>query len=241
MAIRIKSTKDIRGNGVKCLVYGKSGVGKTTLMGTAPKPIIISCESGLLALKDFDRPYIEVNSIDKVYEAYEYIMSPKGRQFETICLDSMSEIAEVSLSEYKVGKKDPRNSYGEMADEMAKLIRKFRDIRGKNVVFSAKRTRMVDPDTGLTQYIPSVPGKVLPEGLAYFFDEVFYMLIVEDDEGNEQRALATRVCMEHDAKDRSGMLNEYERPNLETIFSKITGNKSRTTTRRRARRSRTVK
>ena len=42
MAINLKTTKAYAQNGVKVLVYGQSGAGKTTLIKTAPKPIILS-------------------------------------------------------------------------------------------------------------------------------------------------------------------------------------------------------
>ena len=35
--------------GVKMLVYGESGMGKTMLTATLPRPLLISAESGLLS------------------------------------------------------------------------------------------------------------------------------------------------------------------------------------------------
>ena len=59
MKVNIKSTKDIAlDHGIKCVVYGFSGVGKTVLCSTAPKPIVLSAESGLLSLSKVDIPYI---------------------------------------------------------------------------------------------------------------------------------------------------------------------------------------
>ena len=40
-------------SGVKCVVYGPAGGGKTRLLATAPSPIILSAEKGLLSLKKF--------------------------------------------------------------------------------------------------------------------------------------------------------------------------------------------
>ena len=44
MAINLKSTADLSANGVKALVYGQAGAGKTTLAATMPHPIILSAE-----------------------------------------------------------------------------------------------------------------------------------------------------------------------------------------------------
>ena len=50
---RIKSPSDlVESQGAKLLVYGESGVGKTTLCQTAPgKTLVVSMESGLSLLK----------------------------------------------------------------------------------------------------------------------------------------------------------------------------------------------
>ena len=222
MAIKIHSTKNAAINGVKCLVYGKSGIGKTTLMATAPKPFILSCESGMLALKDSDIPYTKITSIADIDEVYEYLKSREARRkYKTICLDSISEIAEVVLAEFIKKKKDNRAAYMAMQQEMEPIVKKFRDLRRRNVVFSAKRKRVEDSDSGMTQYIASMPGKYMLEFLPYQFDEVFYMDLHEGDNGRTRRVLHTEPGFEHDAKDRSGVLAKMERPNLTRIFDKI--------------------
>jgi len=220
MAIKIKTTSGLNKKGIKVLVFGKSGIGKTTLMGTAPKPIILSCEGGLLTLAKKEIHYIEIETVQDIYDAYHFLRKSKQRKrYETICLDSITEMAERCLEEYKKINKDPRKAYGELADEMNKLIRLFRDLKNYNVVFSAKRARMVDDDTGTTQYIPGMPGHNLPQGLPYFFDEVFYL---DNHESKpRKRILRTQPGLEHDAKDRSRSLKSVEKPDLTYIFNKI--------------------
>lgn len=62
MAIEIRKTNDISvtGRGIKLAVYGGAGIGKTRLSATAPNPLIISAESGLLSLKDSATDYIAI-------------------------------------------------------------------------------------------------------------------------------------------------------------------------------------
>ena len=221
MSVKIYNTKNARENGVKVLVYGKGGIGKTTLMGTAPRPFIISCESGMLALKDVDVPYTKISNIDELDEVYEFIVSGKGKRYKTICLDSISEMGELCLAEIKTSVNDGRQAYGELADTMQEKIRMFRDIEGKNVVFSATQKRIEDSDSGLTQYVPGMPGNTLTQSMPYFFDEVFYMTLYEKSDGKAVRVLKTQTSFEHDAKDRSGELKKIELPNLTKIFNKI--------------------
>jgi len=62
MAINRTTTTEAKTQGINVLVYGRAGVGKTTLIRTAPKPIIISIERGLLPLRDVTPsiPVIEI-------------------------------------------------------------------------------------------------------------------------------------------------------------------------------------
>ena len=72
-------------------------MGKTILCSTAPNPIIISAEKGLLSIADKDIPILEITSISELQQAFNIV---KKGAWETVCLDSISEIAEVVLAEY---------------------------------------------------------------------------------------------------------------------------------------------
>jgi len=225
MAINIKRT----GEGidtVKFLVHGRAGFGKTVLASTAPAPLILSAESGLLSLRDKNLPYIEINSMDDLNEAYEFITeSEDANQFQTICLDSVSEIAEVCLSENKKMYTDPRQAYGQLSEQLSSALRAFRDINNKHVYFSCKQARITDENSGISTYTPMMPGKTLTQGVPYYFDEVFALRIGEDEDGEEYRYLQTNPDISYEAKDRSGKLKHIERPDLTYIINKILGEK----------------
>lgn len=220
--IKITSTKNVGLNGVKCAVYGPAGIGKTVLCATAPTPIIVSSESGLLSLRDYDIPVIEVKTVNDVNDTLKWANESKeAENFETICLDSITEIAEVHLINYKEEFPDPRTAYGKLADDVSSLIRNFRDLKEKNVYFSAKVVKTLDDTTGTTFHLPSMPGKQLLHGFPFFFDELFYMKIKELEGGKEIRCLQTGPDLKHEGKDRSGCLNFIEKPDLTYIFDKI--------------------
>ena len=225
MAIKLTTTNQSATH-VKALCYGDAGAGKTVLCATAPNPIIISAESGLLSLSHVNIPVIEVKTLDDVKDAYEFITeSQDAKDFETICLDSITEIGEVMLSQYKKEDKDPRKSYGALADHMAQLVRTFRDLEGRHVYFSAKMTRLEDDYTGISTFRPMMPGKTLVNGLPFFFDEVMALRIGEDEDGTKYRYLQTEPDTQYVAKDRSGNLDSIERPDLTHMFDKVLGNK----------------
>jgi len=222
MAISLKRTGSLAGNGVKLLVYGQAGAGKTSLMKTLPKPIILSAEAGLLSIQDADMPYLEIGSIDDLREAYQFITSDKGNEFQSVALDSISEIAEVILNAEKKNTKDPRQAYGAMQEQVADLIRAFRDLPGKHVYMSAKLEKSQD-EMGRILYAPSMPGNKTGQQLPYFFDEVLALRVERDAEGVTQRGLMCDSDGLWQAKDRSGKLDQWEMPDLGAIISKIGG------------------
>lgn len=224
MAIRLTTTAQAaRDNGLKLLVHGPAGAGKTSLCATTGEPtVIISAEAGLLSLRGHDIPVIEVASIDDVSEAYRFIAESADAQgFRWVCLDSISEIAEVCLAAEKKAAKDPRQAYGALADTMGQLIRSFRDLPGRNVYFSCKQARQQDQATGSTLYFPSLPGQMLGQGISYFFDEVMALRVEPGPDGQPVRMLQTGRDFTHEAKDRSGALAMFEPPDLAHIAAKV--------------------
>lgn len=227
MAINLKSTASVASSGVKVLVYGQSGVGKTTLIRTTPSPIILSAEAGLLSLAGSDIPYIEVHSLAELAEIWMWLARSKdAAKYKTVCLDSISEIAEVCLAEAKQTLKDGRAAYGEMADRMAKMIRAFRDLSGRHVYFTAKIDKS-ESDTGARLFAPSMPGKTLTQQLPYYFDEVLALRLVNDKDGNTVRSLMCAPDTMWTAKDRSAKLDPWEPADLSVVFAKIAGIKNK--------------
>lgn len=217
--IRIRNTADFTvENGVKVVVYGRAGMGKTVLCSTCPAPIILSAESGLMSLRQFQLPYAEIRTVADLRDCYQWARtSHEARQFQTICLDSISDIAETLLGSLKVGKKDPRQAYGEFNDEMLKVLKDYRDLPGKHVYMSAKQERVKSAE-GITLNAPSMPGQKIGQALPYLPDLIFQ---IDKDPTEGWRYLRTQPDFANDAKDRSGVLNVIEEPHLGKLIAKI--------------------
>ena len=226
------TSKECSTNGVKMLVYGRSGTGKTMLCATAPNPIILSAEAGLLSLSPqnikkvfgqaMDITVLKITTVQDLQEAYGWLTSndQHAQAFETICLDSITEIAEQVLSNAKSQVKDPRQAYGELIEKCTMLLKMFRDIPGKHVYVSAKEETAADSATGIQLFGPSMPGSKMSQQLPYLFDEVFNLNIGKTEK-EEYRYLRTAPDLQYDAKDRSGCLEVIEHPNLTNIINKI--------------------
>lgn len=230
------TNKAITDTGVKMLVYGMPGVGKTVLCATTPKPLIISAESGLLSLSNknlqrlfpndqnvsYDIPVIPITTIQEFENAYAWVAANLGKgYFETVCLDSISEIAEMMLSKLKATTKDPRQAYGELLERTTALLKQFRNLPNVNVYMSAKMERIKDESTGTLSYSVSMPGSKLGPDIPHIFDEVFFLDLVSDQAGKSVRVLHTQPTFRFFAKDRSGALDAMEYPHLTHIINKI--------------------
>ncbi len=223
MAINVKTTGSLAANGVKVLVYGQAGAGKTSLIKTLPSPIVLSAEGGLLSIQDADLPFIEISDMETLREAYTWLtQSDEAKGFQSVALDSISEIAEVVLNAEKKATKDPRQAYGAMQEQMADIIRAFRDLPGRHVYMSAKLEKTQD-EMGRVLYAPSMPGNKTGQALPYFFDEVLALRVEKDSENNTQRALMCDSDGLWLAKDRSGKLDAWEAPDLGAIIAKMGG------------------
>lgn len=221
MAISLQRTGGVHAGGVKVLVYGQAGAGKTYLASTVPTPVILSAEAGLLSIRDFDLPYLKISSIQDLHQAAEWIGSSEAANFETVVVDSLSEIAEVVLADEKLRCKDPRQAYGIMQDTMAQIIRMFRNLP-RHVYMTAKVERQKD-ELDRIFYYPCIPGNKASQALPYFFDEVFALRCERGEEGAMVRTLQTETDGLWLAKDRSGKLAPWEEPDLGVIFNKIIG------------------
>lgn len=219
MPLIIKNTsKDITVDSVKIAIYGGAGVGKTRLCATAPKPLIISAEHGLLSLRNDAADYVEIKTFKDLQDAYNYSKSAECA-YQTICLDSASEIAETVLADFKKDEKDGRQAYLKMGEAMIHMIRNFRDIPSRNVVFNFKMKMVEDDETGSILYVPMAPGRMIGQQVPYMFDEVFCMQSKKDG----TRFLQTQADRQRFCKDRSGSLDKEEQPNLTYIIDKIRG------------------
>jgi phage nucleotide-binding protein len=217
MEIKKTSAKDALR--ISSLIYGKSGSGKTTLASTLEgKTLVISAESGLLSLSDFEIDYVEITSIKELGDIVTKLEG--GSEYQNIFLDSLTEVAQILVSELQKKFPDRKDSFPlwqEYTVMIRKIIKRFRDLSPYNVFITALDKVEVD-ELNNRFVIPDMNGKIAAQ-VVQFFDEVFYLVVNKDGE----RKLLTGSSEKVLVKDRSGKLEQYEPPVLKDIVAKIKG------------------
>ncbi len=121
--------------GVKSVVFGAPGSGKTPLINTAPRPVLLVTEPGMLSMRGSNVPAWEAYSPALIVEFFEWFMkSREAANFDTLGIDSISNIAEIILAD-ELGKvKHGMKAYGNMSERVMK-------IRKRLVLHAAKAYR----------------------------------------------------------------------------------------------------
>ena len=239
MGVKIKSSSEIADKGgVKIAIHSAAGMGKTMLAATAPKPVLIRTEkTGADGLTEanlksvyedekgitYDIPIIEAYTMKDIEAAIEFCRT--SDEFETIVLDSVSEMSKLLLKEVLPQYKNGMQAYGDMANQIDDLIRAMRDD-DKNWVFlfHSDKSDVYDDEgePSSTQFIPGFEGQKMNNEFPYLIGDVYCIVNEFDDAGEEVRKLRTRTGdTPFYAKNRRGRLDELEKMHLGYIFWKL--------------------
>ena len=228
------------------LIIGPAGIGKTSLLRTIlgqefddasrtwrqvsePEGLVctLSAEAGLLCVRDLVAAGriegFEISSFQDLREAITALQDAEAVQrYRWVFVDSLTEIAsrcvEAMKTKYPSGG-DSFKMWGEYNDQMTYIIKALRDMTQYNVVLTCLES--VELDENKRRFIaPMISGTSVKERLTSYFDEVFHVETVMDEQGVAHRVFNTASPIGL-SKDRSGMLDALEAPNLLSVFRKI--------------------
>jgi phage nucleotide-binding protein len=231
MEFEIKSTKDVvKTDGVKILMYGESGVGKTTALGTVEgKTLLLNVENGTMVLRDKDIDVIDIPDIATLGNVYN-ALSKGELKYDNVAIDSLSEIGEMVISELEADEYygNPSNVFklfGEYTRKMVKIAKMFRDLKGMNIILTALAENV--EANGITTKLPMIPAKKAQAKLISLFDEVYYV----QTKGDGERWVHTADGVGYRAKSRAGIfereveITDGTKATLGTMIKKIKTNK----------------
>lgn len=217
----LRPARDLaRQYGVKCLVYGDPGMGKTPCLSSAPRPVLCATEPGLRSMTHSDVPTWEAYTPARIQEFFDWLFgSAEATNFDTVGIDSVSQYAEIVLAAELALAKDPRKAYGELSRKVYGNLGGLYFMRQKHVYITAKKVFMEEGT--LFKARPYFPGKDLNVKVPHLYDEILHMEKTIDVTTGKQvpmfRTVPTPSIL---ARDRTGQLAEMEPPNLTNLFAK---------------------
>ncbi len=225
---------------INILIYGDSGVGKTTLAGSADgcpdlRPcLILDFEGGTESLvrKYPDIDQVRISTWKEMQAVYDELLLGK-HGYSTVILDSLTEIQKFNMYDIMqqlVADKTDRDEdvpsmreWGRNLEQMRKFVRAFRDLP-MNTIFTALKMDAKNDRTGMVTTKPSLSGKLSDEVAAFLDIVVFYYVkqVVEDGEKIDRRLLLTAKTETIIAKDRTDQLPiVVEEPTMQKLFDLI--------------------
>ena len=210
---------------MKILAYGPPGTGKTPIAQTANKPVLCAIEPGLLSMKNATglatwaaHDEDPVKCLAKCHEFFDWAFrSAESKQFETICVDSVTEYAQVVLKCELKGNKHGMQAYGKMAETVMNMM---------NAIYYSDRNWYLICKQSITEIegqptkMPGFPGGQINRDIPHLFDEILCLDMANIPGVGQQIAFRTKKAFGVVARDRSGNLAEFEPPHLGQIFQK---------------------
>lgn len=206
--------------GCKCIIYGPAGSAKTPIFNTAPRPVLLATEPGLLSMRGSTIPTWEAYTPERINEFFKWFFnSAETKNFDTLGIDSASQIADIHLLAAQKTNKHGLKAYGEMAENTIEHLRTLYYTRYKHTYVICKE-EIKDLD-GQSMRRPYFPGQVLPISVPHLYDFILRLAKTNVPEAQGE-VLAFQCNSSYNvlSRNRTGNLNLYEQPNFSTLVNK---------------------
>ena len=208
--------------GVKGVLVGKAGIGKTSQLWTLPEKttLFFDLEAGDLAIEGWSGDTIRPRTWQECRDFAVFIdsITVAGRLCLQWCKGQPQAYSE------KTGKPDNRGAYGLLGQELIGWLTHLQHTRHKNVWFVGILDEKLD-DFNRKVFSLQIDGSKASLELPGIVDEVITLAEIQPAEGPSYRAFICHTLNDkgYPAKDRSGRLDPIEPPHLGQLMAKIQG------------------
>jgi len=218
--------------GVKAIIYGQPGTGKTPMLNTCPRPVLLATEAGLGSMRDSNLPTFDAYTPARIEEFFEWFLkSREASNFDTLAIDSGSQLAETILARELDREKHGKKAYGEMAKHCMEWFDALYFMPQKHIIVNCK---MMKAEAGKTivqqggaftvevqyQSQPYFPGQALNISVPHRFDQILYVAEAHVPGIGKTTAIHTKGGADYLARDRFGNLAALEEPHLGKLIQK---------------------
>lgn len=207
-----KTQEMVNDDNIVMVLYGKGGVGKTSFVATAPKPLLIDFENGskYLGQRGFDIDVIRQSAWFS--EADRKQLPSIIKNYDTIIIDPLGEAFDKIIESQELNNKKFKQydgsltmaGWGEAKKMMKSLIKFLRDSR-KNVIIVSHVSEIQDENT--LYHRIQVQTKLKDE-IPTMVDIISYMAVVKDKEQDVRYIYTPAQGSNFDSKDRTGRMPE---------------------------------
>lgn len=216
------------------IIYGDPGVGKTPLIGTTAKGLILDADIGTesAALQGSKCDVWTVETWQDIFDAYEHLRHGGVDDYDWVWLDSatlMQEAGMDDIMEDVVANKPHRDpdvpDRHEYLKNQQRILKFVRHMKGLPINFGMTAHPMrIEDDDGEVTYMPMITGKQggLSKQICGYMNVVGHLRIVESKKsGQTHQVLATKRRGKYYAKDRFGVIGEMKDPTIPKLMSKV--------------------
>jgi len=204
-----------KSSGCKSLIYGAPGSAKTPLISTAPRPVLLATEAGLLSMKGSNVPTWQAFTPERVDEFFKWLFhSNEAKNFDTVAIDSCAQMADIYLQVALKNNKHGLKAYGEMATSVMDHIRPLYYLQNKHTYVICKETSIGDMKR------PYLPGQQLNVDIPHLFDFVLHLGIKTVPGIGPTLAFQCNQTYDVLARARTGNLLDYEQPDFGKLCKK---------------------
>ncbi|MCC8119446.1 MAG: ATP-binding protein [Bacteroidales bacterium] len=142
---------------VKMMIYGQSGMGKSTLALSAPQPLLLDFDNGVKRINTSHLENVDIVPVTMWSEIQQLLQSPADlAPYQTIVVDTVGKMIDYIIL-HVVGTRQPRiQDWGKINQEFQWFTRSLSSLN-KNIVFVAHRDTRKEGDE--TVFIPSLREK----------------------------------------------------------------------------------
>lgn len=206
MTLIKKSNELIFATTVKMMIYGQSGMGKTTVALSAPKPLLLDFDNGVKRVNMSHLDGVDTVQISSWIDIQQVLQEDLSA-YQTIVVDTIGKMMDFIIS-YKCGTRQPQiRDWGGINQDFSGFVRNLSNLN-KNIIFVAHRDTRKEGDD--TVFIPALREKSY-NSIVTELDLLGYMEM-KSENGRQRRTITFDPTNRNDGKNTCNLPSVMEVP-----------------------------